>query len=152
MIGSSKSIFFKVISTNHGEPAYRPSLDIFLHGQTRLQGKTANELCQKPVMDQFGSWRYSCRLGVNPLKRSKSVKFQKSNNVFFSLRMVLLYFAIQDSTEFELDVTSLMGGTGGDSLTVLIESRIGTAAAKGSLSIFNLTIPLKSSIDVEVVG
>jgi hypothetical protein len=58
---------------------------------------------------------------------------------------------------FELDVTSLQSG-GSDSLVILIEARIGntdnsdTTSAIGNQTRFNLVMPLKTAIDVEVSG
>lgn len=80
VIGSTKVIPFKVDVTNHGEPAYVPRLEIQLPGQTRLQGKKVDELCDKPSLGQFGEWRYSCRLKANPLKHSKTVKMRQSHH------------------------------------------------------------------------
>lgn len=55
--------------------------------------------------------------------------------------------------EFELDVTSLNGAPGRDeSLTLVIEARTSSAEAKGSSTKVNLTLPLRTAMDVEVVG
>lgn len=53
--------------------------------------------------------------------------------------------------EFEIDMTSIPSG-GNNDLTVLIEARMNTAAAMGRRPRFNLTIPLKTAIDVEIMG
>jgi len=58
---------------------------------------------------------------------------------------------------FELDLTSLQSGDS-DSLVVFIEARIGntensdTTSAIGNQTRFNLVMPLKTAIDIEVSG
>ncbi len=55
--------------------------------------------------------------------------------------------------EYQLDVTPLQSGFAGELLTVTIEARIGTAVpAFGSRPKFVLNLPLKTAVDLEVVG
>jgi hypothetical protein len=53
--------------------------------------------------------------------------------------------------EFELDLTSIPSG-GSEVLTVVVEARMNSVAAMGRRPRFNLTIPLKTAIDVEILG
>lgn len=53
--------------------------------------------------------------------------------------------------EFELDLSSIPSG-GSDVLTVVVEARMSGVAATGRRPRFNLTIPLKTAIDVEILG
>lgn len=59
--------------------------------------------------------------------------------------------------DFELDVTSLQSGSN-DSIVVFIEARIGntenseTISAVGNKTRCNLVMPLKTAIDIEVLG
>lgn len=53
--------------------------------------------------------------------------------------------------EFELDLTSVPSG-GSEALTIVVEARTKGVAAMGRRPRLNLTIPLKTAIDVEIVG
>lgn len=53
--------------------------------------------------------------------------------------------------EFELDVVSLSSGIN-DLFSVIIEARMKGSAALGKMTRLNMTIPLSTAIDVEVLG
>lgn len=127
VVGSRKTLSFEVRLVNHGEPSYLTTIEIQLPIYTNLK-RTPADLCQKPSIGFSDELIYSCQLRVNPLKRAKTEKM-----------------------EFEIDMTSISSG-GNNDLTVLIEARMNTAAAMGRRPRFNLTIPLKTAIDVEIMG
>ena len=49
-----------------------------------------------------------------------------------------------------LDVSAVPSGL--TNLTIVAEARVGSGAARGEQTIFNLTLPLRTEIDVEVLG
>lgn len=53
--------------------------------------------------------------------------------------------------EFELDLMSVPSG-GSDVLTVVVEARMNGVAAMGRQPLFNLAMPLRTAIDVEILG
>ena len=60
-------------------------------------------------------------------------------------------FHQQEEMEFDLDVTSVPSG-GSETLTIVIEARTKGVASMGKQPRFNLTIPLRTAIDLEVSG
>ena len=94
---------------------------------------------------------YSCRLRVNPLRRSKTVR-QIFNLIYLPDSVTIMtLFHQQEEMEFDLDVTSVPSG-GSETLTIVIEARTKGVASMGKQPRFNLTIPLRTAIDLEVSG
>lgn len=53
--------------------------------------------------------------------------------------------------ELKLDLTSIPSGST-DLFSIIVEARMNGAEAKGRQTRFNLTVPLTTAIDVEVLG
>lgn len=49
-----------------------------------------------------------------------------------------------------LDVSALPSGL--TNLSIVIEARVGSGAARGRQTMFDLTLPLRTEIDLEVLG